>query len=165
MEEQQTTSISYSPIGFFRSPFKTIDGMPIQPIGGESVEAEIAILPEFRQGLQDLDGFSHIIVISHMHKAEGYSLLVKPFLDDTLHGVFATRSPKRPNSIGLSIMKLKMVTETSLIVEGVDVLNDTPVLDVKPYVAEFDAIEVTRSGWFEEKAGQAQSHRSDDRFG
>lgn len=156
--------IQYQPIGVFRSPFDDVEGMPIQPVGGKAVEGTIEILPEYRQGLQDLDGFSHIIVLSHLHRIEGYDLIVKPFLDVNKHGIFATRSPKRPNPIGFSVMELMDVTETSIEVSGVDVVNGTPVLDVKPYVADFDVWEAERFGWFEGKSQNAGHHLSDSRF-
>ncbi|MFV0436617.1 MAG: tRNA (N6-threonylcarbamoyladenosine(37)-N6)-methyltransferase TrmO [Desulfopila sp.] len=156
--------IQYRPIGYFHSPFDNVEGMPIQPVGGKSVEATIEILPEFRDGLQDLDGFSHLIVLSHLHRINGFNLIVKPFLDVDDHGIFATRSPKRPNPIGFSVMQLMTVTESSVTVSGVDILNGTPVLDIKPYVADFDIWQADRFGWFEGKSKNADHHLSDDRF-
>lgn len=157
-------SITYDPIGFFHSPFDNVEGMPIQPVGGMDVEGEIEFLPEYRDGLQDLEGFSHIIVISHLHRIKACELRVKPFLDDNVHGIFATRSPSRPNPIGFSVMKLNRVTSSSIFVEGGDVVNGTPVLDIKPYVADFDIWKADRFGWFEGKSKNANHHRSDDRF-
>ncbi len=157
-------TITYNPIGFFHSPFADVENMPIQPVGGMNVEGEIELFTEYRAGLQDLEGFSHIIVISHLHRIKGYDLLVKPFLDINVHGIFATRSPKRPNPIGFSVMKLKEVTSSSLIVKGVDVVDGTPVIDVKPYVADFDIWEADRFGWFEGKSKNAKYHQSDNRF-
>jgi len=156
--------ISYSPIGYFRSPFTDISGMPIQPIGGKDIEGSIEILPGLSAGLTDLEGFSHVIVLYHLHEIRGYELLIKPFLDTKRHGVFATRSPKRPNPIGLSIMRLKGITGTHVFLEGIDVLDGTPVIDIKPYVADFDEPSADRFGWFEGKSGNAVHHRSDDRF-
>ena len=155
---------TYRPIGFFRTPFTSIQGMPIQPIGGGATEGTIEILPEFREGLTDLEGFSHIIVLYHFHKIEGYDLLVKPFLDTATHGIFATRSPKRPNPIGLSVMRLKAVHTDSLRLEGIDVLDRTPVVDIKPYVPDFDRYNAEKTGWFDGKSANAVSHLSDDRF-
>jgi len=156
--------INYSPIGYFHSPFEDVKGMPIQPVGGKAVAGEIEILPEFQDGLRDLEGFSHIIVLSHLHRISGYDLIVKPFLDINDHGIFATRSPKRPNPIGFSVMKLVGVTASSVQVSGVDVVNNTPVLDIKPYVADFDVWDADRFGWFEGKSRNADHHLSDDRF-
>ncbi len=156
--------INFTPIGYFKTPFTKLDNMPIQPAGAKNIEGIIEILPEFQEGLTDLDGFSHIIVLNYLHQSKGYKLMVMPFLDDKLHGVFATRSPKRPNSIGLSVMELVRVENGKVYVRGVDVLNGTPVLDIKPYVADFDKFEATRFGWTEGKSTTVSTHRSDDRF-
>jgi tRNA (adenine37-N6)-methyltransferase len=157
-------SINYLPIGYFRTPYTEIKGMPIQPIGGGDVEGYIEVLPEFRAGLQDLEGFSHVIVLYHLHEISGYDIIIKPFLDTKTHGVFATRSPKRPNPIGLSIMRLKGLTATNVVLQGIDVLDQTPVIDIKPYVADFDCCDADRFGWFEGKSANARHHRSDERF-
>lgn len=156
--------ISFSPIGYFKTPFTELENMPIQPAGAKDIEGVIEVLPEFQQGLTDLDGFSHVIVLNYLHQSKGYKLMVKPFLDDKLHGVFATRSPKRPNSIGLSVMELVKVEDGRVHLRGVDVLNDTPVLDIKPFVADFDRCDATRFGWTEGKSQVVSTHRSDDRF-
>ena len=156
--------IIYSPIGRIHSPFTSLSGMPIQPRGAADVEGHIEIYPQFRQGLRDLDGFSHIYVLSHLHAHSGYSLMVTPFLDTKARGLFATRAPKRPNPIGLSVLRLKEVTEEGLSVLGVDLLDGTPVLDIKPYVPEFDANEKCRKGWLEGRAERAGAHKSDGRF-
>lgn len=156
--------ISYSPIGYFRAPFTDIKGMPIQPTGAKDIEGYIELLPEFTAGLQDLEGFSHVIVLYHLHEIQGYELLIKPFLDTNRHGVFATRSPKRPNPIGLSVMRLEGVAGAHVFLKGIDVLDGTPVIDIKPYVADFDECNADRFGWFEGKSGNAVHHRSDDRF-
>ncbi len=157
-------TVKYTPIGFFHSPFNNVENMPIQPVGGMGIEGSIEILPMFRDGLRDLKDFSHIIVLSHLHRIQGYDLVVKPFLDNKHHGIFATRSPKRPNPIGLSVMEIKGVTDSSILLEGIDVIDGTPVIDVKPYVADFDIWEADRFGWFEGKSQNANSHLSDNRF-
>lgn len=157
-------NISYSPIGYFRSPYREIKGMPIQPIGAEDIERYIEVLPEFSAGLKDLEGFSHVFVLYHLHQIQGYELLIQPFLDIKQHGVFATRSPKRPNPVGLSIMRLKAVLGAKVLLSGIDVLDRTPVIDIKPYVADFDHCNANRFGWFEGKSGNATHHRSDERF-
>jgi tRNA-Thr(GGU) m(6)t(6)A37 methyltransferase TsaA len=156
--------IAYTPIGYFNTPFNDIKGMPIQPIGAEHVEGRIEVLPEYQEGLRDLEGFSHVYVLYHLHEIAGYDLTVKPFLDTEDHGIFATRSPKRPNPIGLSVMRLKEVHEDSVVLGCVDVLNRTPVIDIKPYVADFDRCDANRFGWFEGKSHNATHHLSDNRF-
>lgn len=157
-------NIAYKPIGYFKTPYTDIKGMPIQPVGGYGVEGVIDVLPEYAKGLKDLEGFSHVFVLYHLHQIEGFDLMVKPFLDTDRHGIFATRSPKRPNPIGLSVMRLKGILGSLVFLEGIDVLNETPVIDIKPYVADFDRCDADRFGWFEGKSQRATHHRSDDRF-
>jgi len=157
-------SIMYSPIGLIRSPFNETEGMPIQAAGARGIRGVVELNPEFSPGLKDLEGFSHIILIYHFHLSRGFSLEVKPFLDDNLHGVFATRAPRRPNSIGLSIVRLVAVEGARLHVEDVDVLDGTPLLDIKPYVPEIDARDAERSGWFSGKAERMETTRADARF-
>lgn len=156
--------ICYTPIGYFKTPFRTLEDMPIQPSGAKCVQGTIEIGAEYIEGLRDLEGFSHIIVLSHMHQSKGFKLTVKPFLDTVEHGVFATRAPRRPNSIGFSVMRLESIVGNILTVEGVDVLDGTPILDIKPYVSEFDAAKADRFGWLDGKAAEAEQHRSDSRF-
>ncbi len=157
-------NIHYSPIGYFETEFRKLTDMPIQPAGAREIEGRIVIDKEFEAGLKDLDGFSHIIVLSHFHASSGFKLHVKPFLDDTLRGVFSTRAPRRPNSIGLSILQLVRVEGNRLTVKGVDLLDGTPVLDIKPYVADFDCCGADRFGWLEGKSELAANRKSDDRF-
>jgi tRNA-Thr(GGU) m(6)t(6)A37 methyltransferase TsaA len=156
--------ITYSPIGIIRSPYKKSEGTPIQTTGAKGVAGTVEILPECAEGLKDLDGFSHIILIYHFHLSKGYSLTVKPFLDDTPRGVFATRAPKRPNAIGLSVVKLVKSEGATLYIEDVDVVDSTPLLDIKPYVPEFDAKEAKRTGWLAGKAEKATQTDADERF-
>ncbi len=156
--------ILYHPIGTVHSPFRDIAGMPIQPAAAEGIGGRIELLPEYREGLKDVDGFSHIIVIYHLHEAAGAALTVTPFLDSRPRGVFATRAPTRPNPIGVSVLKLLRVEGPILHVENLDILDGTPVLDVKPYVPEFDHPERIRIGWLEEARERVRSKRSDDRF-
>ena len=110
--------------------------MPIQPTGAKGIKGTIEIKDEYVDGLKDLDGFSHIHLIYLLHKVEGYMLEVKPFMDNSTHGVFATRSPKRPNRIGMSVVKLNKVEGNKVCVENVDILDGTPLLDIKPYVPQ-----------------------------
>ncbi|GKT10839.1 tRNA (N6-threonylcarbamoyladenosine(37)-N6)-methyltransferase TrmO [Desulforhabdus sp. TSK] len=156
--------IDYEPIGTIHSPFKEIAGMPIQPVGARGVVGYIELLPHLQAGLKDLEGFSHIFVLYHFHGASGFSLLVKPFLDKTERGVFSTRAPKRPNAIGLSVLKLLRVEGNTLHVENVDILDGTPLLDIKPYIPKFDVWQVDRTGWFGEKAENAETQKADERF-
>ena len=157
-------SPKFRPIGVVYSPFKALEGMPIQPCGAEGVAGEIEIFQEFAAGLKDLEGFSHLWLIYWLHEVKSASLIVKPFLDTVEHGIFATRAPSRPNPIGLSVVRLKGVDGNRLSVENVDVLNGTPLLDIKPYVPAFDQVSADRIGWFAGKTGQAVQVRSDGRF-
>lgn len=151
-------------IGTIHTPFSRIEGMPIQPNGAEGLEGKIVLEDEFVPGLRDLEGFSHLILIYHLHRMEGYSLEVKPFLDTATHGIFATRSPRRPNPIGLSVVRLLSVEGSVIRFANPDMLDGTPLLDIKPYVSEFDRREPEREGWFEGKATAAWSTKSDARF-
>ena len=139
--------ISMHPIGVIHSPFVDKSQTPIQSSRSQA-RGSVEIYPDYAEGLQDLEGFSHIFLLYVFHESSGYSLLVKPFLDDQLHGVFSTRYPYRPNPIGLSVVQLIDRRNNSLEVEGIDVLDDTPLLDIKPYVPEFDVRSETRIGWY-----------------
>jgi tRNA-Thr(GGU) m(6)t(6)A37 methyltransferase TsaA len=158
-------TIAYQPIGIIHSPFQSIEGMPIQPVGAAGIQGEIELFAEFAAGLKDLEGFSHIILLYHFHRAAEPRLIVTPFLDSEPHGVFATRAPSRPNAIGLSVVKLLSVAGNILRIENVDILDGTPLLDVKPYVPEFDHHQVQRTGWLATATGKVVDRRSDDRFG
>ena len=139
------------PIGVIHSPFTDKDQTPIQASRSQAVGL-VEIYPEFAEGLLDIDGFSHLILLYAFHRSAGYSLHVQPFLDDQVHGLFATRYPARPNPIGLSIVKLLIRQDRNLTVEGVDVLDETPLLDIKPFVPEFDLRTVIRTGWYETRS-------------
>ncbi len=143
--------IEYTPIGLIHSSFATPDVAPIQPAMSEGAEGTVDIFAEYAEGLADLDGFSHVVLLYHFHLSEGYSLKVKPFLDDTLRGVFATRAPHRPNSIGLSIVKLLRVEGTTLYIKNVDIVDNTPLLDIKPHVPDFARQRHARIGWLADK--------------
>ncbi len=156
--------ICYQPIGTIRSPFREPRGMPIQPTGAAGIAGTIELDPEYEGGLKDLEGFSHIILIYHFHLSTGFSLMVKPFLDDMLRGLFSTRAPRRPNSIGLSIVRLVKIEGPTLHIENVDIVDGTPLLDIKPYVPELDGIKAERTGWLSEKAVQARKAKADERF-
>jgi tRNA-Thr(GGU) m(6)t(6)A37 methyltransferase TsaA len=135
------------PIGVIHSPFTEKKQTPIQPTRSQAT-GSVEIYPDFAAGLQDLDGFSHIILLYVFHQSNGYSLRIKPFLDDQERGLFATRYPVRPNPIGLSIVKLESVQDNTLNIAGVDVLDGTPLLDIKPYVPDFDIRVETQTGWY-----------------
>ncbi|MBP1726393.1 MAG: hypothetical protein H6Q51_1691 [Deltaproteobacteria bacterium] len=156
--------ICYRPIGTIHSPFAEVKGVPIQPTGAVGVRGTIEVAPEFAEGLKDLEGFSHILLLYHFHLSKGYSLVVTPFLDDTPRGVFATRAPRRPNCIGLSAVRLISVDGCRLTIEDVDIVDGTPLLDIKPYVPRFDAREVDRIGWLEGKTDQVSETKADGRF-
>jgi tRNA-Thr(GGU) m(6)t(6)A37 methyltransferase TsaA len=156
--------ITYRAIGIIHSPFKDIEGMPIQSAGASHISGTIEIFPEFSEGLKDLGGFSHLILLYHFHQAQDSTLIVIPFMDTRPHGVFATRAPNRPNPIGLSIVKLVRIEQNFLYIENVDILDGTPLLDIKPYVPEFDQHHAGRIGWLEHAKGKLQDQKSDHRF-
>ena len=156
--------IRYRPIGVIHSPFKETKGMPIQPAGARGVAGTVEVIPECGDGLQDLDGFSHIFLLYHFHLSQGYSLMVKPYLDDSMRGVFATRAPRRPNAIGISVVRLVGIEGCTLHIEEVDIVDSTPLLDIKPYVPEFDSREVGRIGWLAGKTERVASAAADERF-
>ena len=164
IEPEIMTQIEYTQIGIIRTPFKKPEGTPIQPQGAAGVHGTVEVFPEYADGLADLQGFSHIFLIYHFHLAKPYSLRVKPFLDDQSHGVFATRAPARPNPIGLSIVELINIQNNQLHVRDIDVVDKTPLLDIKPYVPEFDARRSTKIGWLEEKTKKYKKTIADRRF-
>ncbi len=128
--------IKYKPIGIIHSPFKEPKGTPIQPSGAKGINGTVEIFLEYAQGIKDLEGFSHIILIYHFHLSKKSSLKVKPYLDDEVHGVFAMRGPSRPNPIGISAVRLLRVEGTTLHIQDVDIVDGTPLLDIKPYVPD-----------------------------
>jgi len=157
--------VKYCPIGVIHSPFKQPSNTPIQPPAARNVKGTVEIFPEFIEGLKDVDGFSHIILLYHFHLVKGYSFLVKPFMDDAQHGVFATRAPRRPNPIGLSVVRLDKIEENRLDIRDVDVVDGTPLLDIKPYVPQFDLRnEETKIGWLERNVRKLPKTRDDGRF-
>ncbi len=156
--------INLQAIGIIRTPYIQVEGMPVQPCGAEKITGTIEIHREFEEGLIDLEGFSHLWLIYHLHGSRQARLRVKPFLDTVEHGIFATRSPARPNPIGLSLVRLVERKGRVLTVENIDVLDETPLLDIKPYVPAFDSAAEVRIGWFEGKVGEAAVTRADRRF-
>jgi len=157
-------AFSFDPIGTIHSPHTNLEGMPIQPTGAANMEGTVHILDEFVAGLKDLEGFSHIILIYAFHGSTGFNLEVTPFMDTVPRGLFATRAPRRPNPIGLSVVQLVERHEGILTIRGVDILDGTPLLDIKPFVPKFDSPEVTATGWLETNAPKAEKLRSDERF-
>ena len=155
---------AYRPIGVIHSPFKKREGMPIQPAGAKGICGTVELFKEFGAGLRDLEGFSHVIVLYHFHRSEGFDLEVVPFLDAQVRGVFATRAPRRPNGIGISVLRLLGVKKNVLEVENIDILDGTPLLDIKPFVPEFDAAQDVRTGWLEESSNRVSDRKADDRF-
>ena len=151
-------------IGLIRTPHKNLEDMPIQPKGAAGVAGVIVLDEDYASGLADLLGFSHIYLIYQFHKATRTEMEVMPFMDSKKRGVFATRSPLRPNHIGLSIVELVSVDGLKITVCNVDMLDKTPLLDIKPYIKEFDHMENTRSGWLKATGEEVRQKRSDNRF-
>lgn len=143
-------NIVYNPIGVIHSEHVTAQKTPIQPIYAKGCLGRAEIFPEFAEGLRDLGGFSHVYLLYHFHQAGFPELAVKPFLQDIERGIFATRAPCRPNAIGLSVVKLVRSEGNVLYLDGVDILDGTPLLDIKPYTARFDVFETSRNGWQDE---------------
>lgn len=139
------------PIGIIHSPFTKKEHTPIQPVHSSAI-GSVEVFPEYAQGLKDIEQISHIILLYIFHRSTGYNLLVKPFLDDRLHGLFATRYPARPNQIGISIVRLLSRQDNILKIRGVDVLDGTPLLDIKPYVPDFDVRTDGTVGWYDRRS-------------
>ena len=156
--------IWFEPIGIIHTPFAEPTGMPIQPAGGREITGTVEIYPEFADGLMDIEGFSRIMLIYHFHRSRTCRLQLVPFLDTRPHGVFSTRAPNRPNPIGISIVSLMGREGTCLQISGVDMLDETPLLDIKPYLPECDAFCSERTGWFPSEGAHFTTTRSDDRF-
>jgi len=150
MRPQNKNEIVIKPIGIIHTPYKTTKEIPCQGYRSKEI-GEIEVFNEYGEGLTDIEGFSHIVVLYSFHKSEPYTLLVKPFLDDRLRGLFATRAPKRINPIGLSVVKLLERKGNILRITEVDMLDGTPLIDIKPYVPRFDEREDVRIGWLEDK--------------
>ena len=157
-------TIEFHQIGIIHSPFKSPEGTPIQPAGAMGVEGKIEVFPDYQEGLEDLAGFSHIFLIYHFHLAKKMVLKVKPFLDDQSHGIFATRAPTRPNPIGLSVVRLIKIEHGNLYIQDIDVVDKTPLLDIKPYVPDFDVRAVLKIGWLESKSKSVTKTSADGRF-
>jgi tRNA-Thr(GGU) m(6)t(6)A37 methyltransferase TsaA len=158
------TEITYESIGIIHSPFKEPKGTPIQPEGARGIDGTVEVFPEYAEGLKDVEGFSHIILIYHFHLSKGASLTAKPFMDSEPRGVFAMRGPSRPNPIGISTVRLVRIEESVLHIQDVDIVDGTPLLDIKPYVPGFDVREVDNIGWLEENIHKVDTSKDDGRF-
>lgn len=156
--------MNFKPIGIVHSPFKEAIGVPIQPKAAKGIKGTIEVFAEFADGLADLDGFSHIILICHFHLAQNYKLKVIPYMDDQQRGVFATRAPSRPNPIGISVVRLNRIVNNILYIQDVDIIDDTPLLDIKPYVPDFDSVENIKIGWLEKRVHKLSTSKDDGRF-
>lgn len=155
----------YESIGVIHTSFESPEGMPIQPAGESATEGTVELEPAYADGLEDLVDVSHCILLYHFHETgDDVSLSVEPFLDSTERGLFATRAPSRPNPIGLSVVELREISGTKLTVGGVDVVDGTPLLDLKPFVPAFDVPADADAGWLEGTADAVRSTQADDRF-
>ena len=156
--------IELKPIGIINTPFTKPEGMPIQPTGATGIRGTIDLFDEYHAGLKDLEGFSHIMLLYHFHRSQGFNLQVVPFMDSELRGLFATRAPKRPNPIGISVVQLDKIENGVLHIQNVDIMDGTPLLDIKPYVPEFDSPQNIRTGWLGQARKTVSGRKSDDRF-
>lgn len=157
--------VVYRSIGSVRSAHQSLEGMPLQPVADPTGAASIEIEEPFRPALRDLEGFSHVWVVAHLHEITGWEPLVPTFLDDARHGALATRSPRRPNPIGLSLARITAVRDDGVDIAGIDLLDGTPVLDLKPFVPLWDTPDdEPRIGWFEGRAERVFERTSDARF-
>lgn len=157
--------VVYEPIGVVRSPYASLEGMPIQPTGARGTRGTVELAEEYVDALADLEGFSHCYLLYHFHGSDGEApTTVEPFLDSTERGLFATRAPRRPNAIGLSVVRIEAIDGASIAVRDVDVLDGTPLLDVKPFVPAFDVPNDVDAGWIDETDQDPGTRHADDRF-
>ena len=156
--------IILSPIGIIHSPYKSIEDVPIQSKAAKGIKGRVELKPQYQEGLKDLEGFSHIYLIFNFHLSSGYDLTVKPFLDNTYRGLFSTRAPRRPAQIGLSVVKLIRIEGNILNIEDIDMVDGTPLLDIKPYIPKFDNRTKVRIGWLTDKIDKMDQLKSDGRF-
>lgn len=156
--------IKYRSIGVIHSPFKEPKGTPIQPAGAKGTNGTVEVFPEYAEGLKDIEGFSHIILLYHFHLSKGSALTAKPYMDNEMHGVFAMRGPSRPNPIGISVVCLVRVEANILHIQDVDIVDGTPLLDIKPYIPEFDIREIERIGWLGKNVHKLSASKDNGRF-
>ena len=156
--------VTFVPIGVIRTPFADPVGMPVQAVAATGIQGTIELDPAYAEGLADLDGFSHLTLLYHLHRIDTVRLTLIPFLDDRPHGVFATRSPARPNPIGMSTVRLVGIEGTTIRIEDVDILDGTPLLDIKPYVPQLDDRADARIGWYLGRVDRVGEVKADRRF-
>ena len=161
---EKRIEIKYTSIGIIHSPFKEPKGVPIQASSARGTEGTVEVFPEYAEGLKDLQEFSHIILIYHFHLSKFAGLIVRPYMDKEGHGVFATRAPARPNPIGISTVRLKEIEDNILHILDVDIVDGTPLLDIKPFVPQFDIRKTEKIGWLEENVQKLPNSRDDGRF-
>ena len=156
--------VRYKPIGIVHSPYKKPQDVPIQSVVSKGAKGSVKLAREYAEGLKDIEGFSHIILVYHFHLSRHYCLIVKPFLDEDLHGLFSTRAPSRPNPIGTSIVRLTKIEDNILHIQDVDIIDGTPLLDIKPYVPKFDQRKKVRIGWLKNNIKKVPIISDDGRF-
>ena len=150
--------MNFRPIGTVHSPYREKTDAPIQPKYSDE-PGQVEIFQEFADGLRDLEGFSHVWIIFIFHKSRDYDLHVRPYLDGDKKGVFACRAPRRPNPIGMSLVRLESIDGNILNIKGLDMLDGSPVLDIKPYVGNFDEFQDVKIGWLEDRVQDAPEKR------
>ena len=158
------SAIIFKPIGVIHSPFKEPKGTPIQPTAAKGIRGTIELFKEYTEGLKDLSDFTYIFVLYQFHLSKKSSLTVVPFMDTRTHGLFSTRAPNRPNQIGISIVELISIKENILEIQDVDIVDGTPLIDIKPFVPEFDTREASKKGWLENNINKLPSSKDDGRF-
>ena len=156
--------IIFEPIGIIHSPFKDVKGVPIQPPAAKGIKGEVEIFNDYVEGLKDLDGFSHIYLLFYFHKSTKYTLTVIPYMDKESRGVFATRAPRRPNKIGISVVRLNAIKDNIILIEDVDIVDGTPLIDIKPYVPMFDQRKEVTTGWLGDDKIKLAKTKDDGRF-
>lgn len=161
---EENSGIRFAPIGIIHSTFTRSEGMPIQPTGKAATSGTVKVFAAYQGGLKDLEGFSHVILLYYFHHSSSFSLHVVPFMDSESRGVFATRAPKRPNAIGLSVVQLDRIEQGVLYIRNLDILDGTPLLDIKPYVPGFDAPVDVRTGWIAKSRDSVSTRTADERF-
>ena len=157
-------TIPVQTIGVIHSPFKELKGMPVQSLGAQCAEGAVVVEERFAEGLKDLDGFSHVYLVYQFHRVTRTELHVVPYMDTVMRGVFATRSPLRPSHIGISVVELLNLSGNTLTVRGLDILDGTPLIDIKPYVPQFDCWQNAACGWMKASRFEVEQRRSDNRF-
>jgi len=157
-------TIKYIQIGIIHSPFKEPKGTPIQPIAAQGIDGTVEVFQNYIEGLEGVKGFSHVILVYHFHLSKKSQLKVMPFMDDQKHGVFSTRAPNRPNQIGISVVRLTEIEGNILHVKDLDIVDGTPLLDIKPYVPEFDIRDAKKIGWLKNNISKLPTSKDDGRF-